>query len=198
MQTKLALLLGFIVICVFNIFFLALEGDIKQLPTFLPSKKQIHQIHISLGQEQNSINIMWVMLDDVNDCWVDITEKRFNLTQQNLLEYQGNTGKTYKRYFYTTLINDLESDKINQYQIKCIHEGKLTSSPKYTFKSPPGIKSKITALSICDFQTNLYSDPKDKYSKRKKPNILPHLYQESKRLDNYDLVLHGGDIAYDL
>ncbi|CAG9315527.1 unnamed protein product [Blepharisma stoltei] len=199
MDKKFALLIGFIALFFINIIFIIYYTDAPKINFNLLSRtKKIEQVHIALGSTENSMNIMWVMKDDPENCWVDIEGIKVNFTMKSPLEYFGNTGKHYKRFFYTAIINDLIPGHHYSYQVICIYQETLTYSAKFVFKGPPDKDSKITAISFGDFQTNSYPDPADNYSKSKRANILSHLLQESKSLDWYDLLLHSGDISYDL
>ncbi|CAG9326598.1 unnamed protein product [Blepharisma stoltei] len=198
MQKKIAIVVGVFFIGILNIFWLAYDGDVQNIPIVLHRVQKVSQVHIALGKEENSIQVMWTLKEDGKDCWIDMDGKKISNYQKDILEYLGNTGKPYKRFLYSSLLNSLEPATIYSYKISCIVSNITISSQKFSFRSPPSQNSTITAISFADFQTNYYPDPKDKYSKTKKANILPHLYQISKSLDNYDIILHAGDIAYDL
>jgi hypothetical protein len=178
---------------------LVLRSDSSDSTSFLTSPTiDIEQVHIALGPHKYSVNIAWVLKRQASSCYLEFPDYNLYNPEVNTLEYETTKGGYYLRYIYNLTVENLVPNELYYYRISCSDSFTISRSKQFEMKGPPGDFDKVTFLSLADWSTGYYSDPADNYATRAKPNILPFVLNATRDINEYDIIVHAGDYAYDL
>ncbi|CAH8497067.1 unnamed protein product [Heterobilharzia americana] len=141
------------------------------------------QVHIALGEKPSTISVTWVTQENTESSTVLYGTERLNMKSTGYVKEFVDGGREQRvMYIHRVIITDLIGNTL--YNYKC---GSMDGwSPVLQFRALPSHPYWSPRLAV-------YGD-----MGAVNATVLPELIHEVNELDNFDMILHVGDFAYNM